>query len=227
MINVLDKGYVRLVDHMGSDLSVVNAARVSFAKESTELDDKDEKLIAFLIREDHLSPFRHAFVTIEVKAPLLVARQWWKYCIGSTHQDIMQSWNEASRRYVTMEPEFYIPNEWRSAPDNKKQGSGGPIDPTDALYMTRRFDHAIIEGLGLYNQALKEGVCAEQARLFLPAYAMYTAWRWSASLQGVIHFLSQRLADDAQVEIQEYAKAVKTLIEPLFPMTFKAFETIK
>src|SRR5690606_21252109 len=106
-IGVLDKGYVRLVDVMGSDLSVANAARVSFARESTEFDDRDERLIRFLAREGHTSPFRHAMVTFEVKAPLMVARQWWKYVVGSDHT--MDGWNEVSRRYVDTEPEFYMP----------------------------------------------------------------------------------------------------------------------
>ena len=128
MKNVLDKGYVRLVNHLGSDLTVVNAARVSYQKESFELNQNDEKLISFLAKNDHTSPFRHAMLQFEVYAPLMVARQWWKYIIGSSHMegigDTMNGWNESSRRYVTEEPVFYVPseNEWRSMPDNKKQG---------------------------------------------------------------------------------------------------------
>ncbi|HID1463651.1 TPA: FAD-dependent thymidylate synthase [Staphylococcus aureus] len=129
IINVLDKGYVRLVNHMGSDLTVVNSARVSYAKESKELNDKDVKLIKFLAREGHTSPFRHVIAQYEVYAPLMVARQWWKYVIGSSHQegtgDSFDAWNESSRRYITEEPTFYIPSskEWRSKPKNSKQGS--------------------------------------------------------------------------------------------------------
>ena len=104
LIEVLDKGYVRLVDSMGNDLSVVNAARVSFASESKEMSVKDAHLIDFLIRENHMSPFRHAFITFEIKAPMMVARQHWKYVVGSDHT--MDSWNESSRRYITSEPEF-------------------------------------------------------------------------------------------------------------------------
>ena len=109
MKNVLDKGYVRLVDVMGSDLSVVNSARVSYDKQVDELGDKDTGLIRFLAREGHTSPFRHASLQFEVYAPLMVARQWWKYIIGSSHQDNMAAWNESSRRYITEEPEFYDP----------------------------------------------------------------------------------------------------------------------
>jgi thymidylate synthase (FAD) len=118
-IDVLDKGYVRLVDHMGSDISVVNAARVSYDKESQELTERDGKLINFLIREKHTSPFRHAALTFEVYAPLVVARQWWKYAVASSHVDDQNGWNESSRRYITEDEEFYIPtaNQWRSKPE--------------------------------------------------------------------------------------------------------------
>src|SRR5690625_6967345 len=113
---------------MGSDLGVVNAARVSFAKESAEFDEQDERLIRFLAREGHTSPFRHAMATFEAKAPLMVARQWWKYVVGSDHT--MESWNEASRRYVTMEPEIYVPERWSNAPDRRRQSSESAIEDT-------------------------------------------------------------------------------------------------
>lgn len=219
MIKVLDKGYVRLVDVMGSDLSVANAARASFAKESTEMTSSDARLIDFLARENHMSPFRHAFMTFEFKAPLMVARQHWKYVVGADHT--MDSWNESSRRYITMEPEFYIPSneEWRLAPDNKKQGSGGPIDPWTGSLLTQQLEDYIKQGEALYSMAMENGVAAEQARLFLPAYGMYVVYRWSCSLQSVALFLNQRLEEDAQREIQEYAKAVKGLIVDKFPVS--------
>ncbi len=124
-INVLDNGYVRLVDVLGNDLSVVNAARVSYDKEVEEFGPKDEKLIKFLIREGHTSPFRHAALTFEVYAPLFVARQWWKYAVASTHVDEQNGWNESSRRYITEAEEFYVPSAsaWRSKPENSKQKS--------------------------------------------------------------------------------------------------------
>lgn len=109
-VKVLDEGYVRLVDHMGSDLTVVNAARVSYAKESSQLSERDIKLIKFLAGEGHTSPFRHAIAQFEVYAPLMVARQWWKYVVGSAHYegtgDSLDAWNESSRRYITEEPVF-------------------------------------------------------------------------------------------------------------------------
>jgi thymidylate synthase (FAD) len=219
IVKVLGNGYVRLVDSMGDDLSVVNAARASFAKESKELSPKDARLIDFLIRENHMSPFRHAFMTFEIKAPLMVARQHWKYVVGSDHT--MDSWNESSRRYVTMDPEFYIPesDQWRMAPEDKKQGSGGPIGPWHGALLTDELKKLIKQGEALYSMALEQGVAPEQARLFLPAYGMHVVYRWSCSLQSVCLFLTQRLAEDSQVEIQEYAKAVYALSKEKFPIT--------
>ncbi|MCM3783691.1 FAD-dependent thymidylate synthase [Neobacillus mesonae] len=224
-INVLDKGYVRLVNVMGSDLTVVNAARVSYAKESKELSERDINLIEFLAREGHTSPFRHAMAQFEVYAPLMVARQWWKYQIGSAHMegtgDSLDAWNESSRRYITEEPAFYIPepDEWRSAPENSKQGSGAPVSVGLGRTLTEEILKYVEDGLDLYEHALKYGACAEQARLFLPAYGMYVRWYWTSSLQSICHFLNQRLEHDAQKEIQEYAKAILTLIESKFPVS--------
>lgn len=219
VIKVLENGYVRLVDYMGSDLSVANAARASFAKESTEMTTADARLIEFLARENHMSPFRHAFLTFEFKAPLMVARQHWKYVVGSDHT--MDSWNESSRRYITMDPEFYIPDKdsWRLAPDNRKQGSGGPIDPWTGSLLTQELVDYIKQGEALYAMAMETGVAPEQARLFLPAYGMHVIYRWSCSLQSLALFLQQRLEEDAQKEIQLYAKAVMDLSIDKFPVS--------
>ena len=223
-INVLDKGYVRLVDTLGSDLSVVNAARVSYDKESEVFADKDSKLIGFLIREGHTSPFRHAALTFEVYAPLFVARQWWKYAVSSTHVDDQNGWNESSRRYITEQEEFYVPSasSWRSKPENSKQGSGEPVDSSVGFYYTNKLSENISSAVATYHEAMNDGIAPEIARLFLPAYAMYVRWRWTVSLQGVMTFLDQRLEHDAQKEIQDYAKAVDSLATNVFPETFKA-----
>jgi thymidylate synthase (FAD) len=225
-IDVLDNGYVRLVDVMGSDLTVANSARVSYDKESHELTDKDIRLIKFLARESHTSPFRHAMLQFEVYSPLMVARQHFKYIVGSSIQeatgDNMTAWNESSRRYITEEPTFYIPkeNEWRKAPENSKQGSGEQLPPASGFIFTDELEKYIEEGERLYNFAIEHGgICAEQARLFLPAYGMYVRYFWTASLQSVCHFLNQRLAHDSQVEIQAYAKAVLELAKPHFPVS--------
>lgn len=218
-IDVLDKGYVRLVDVLGNDLSIVNAARVSYDKESSEFEPRDEKLLDFLIRENHTSPLRHAALTFEAYAPLMVARQWWKYAVASTHIDDQNGWNESSRRYITEKEEFYMPSEWRSKPENSKQGSGPALDVCTADNLTKELIDFIDYGQALYNKALDQNVAPEQARLFLPSYGMYVRWRWTVSLQGVITFLNQRLEHDAQVEIQDYAKAVRDLTAQAFPAT--------
>jgi thymidylate synthase (FAD) len=222
--NVLDKGYVRLVDVLGDDISVVNAARVSYDKESSEMSERDEKLLSFLWREGHTSPFRHAALTFEVYAPLMVARQWWKYAVAGSHIDDQNGWNESSRRYITENEEFYIPqaNEWRSAPENSKQGSGAPVPDNVGLGQYVKLMNYVERGVEFYNDALNIGIAPEQARLFLPAYGMYVRWRWTTSLHGVLNFLQQRLEHDAQVEIQEYAKAVEKLSRDKFPITFKS-----
>jgi thymidylate synthase (FAD) len=254
-LTVLIDGYVRLVDWMGDDLSVVNAARASFMKEATSFRAPDERLVAYLARHGHHSPFRHAVVSLEIKAPLMVARQWFKYRVGAAHTpdsaemlgvpippelasalgwvgqgddggdgsgDLMQARNEASRRYVTLPPEFYIPDAktgspWRAKPENSKQGSSGTVAPEVDQEATARLTSLIAESIRHYDWALASGISAEQARLFLPAYALHTVWRWTASVQAVAHFISQRLGDDAQREIQAYARALTTLVTPLFP----------
>lgn len=222
-INVLDAGYVRLVDVLGSDLSIVNAARVSYDKESAEFSEKDKKLINFLWTENHTSPFRHAAMTFEIYAPLVVARQWWKYAVASTHIDDQNGWNESSRRYITENEEFYIPkgNQWRSKPENSKQGSGEPLSSEIGGYFTNKLFDIISEGNALYKKAMEAGIAPEQARLFLPAYGMYVRWRWTTSLHGVINFLDQRLKHDAQSEIRDYAEAVKNLTKVSFPVTYE------
>lgn len=223
MIKVLDKGYVRLVDVLGNDLSVANAARVSYDKESKKMSERDKNLIKFLWEEDHSSPFRHAAATFEIYAPLVVARQHWKYAVSSTHVDDQNGWNESSRRYITENEEFYIPteNEWRSRPENSKQGSGAPVDKATGAFYTKKLEELVEYGSSLYQKAMDDGIAPEMARLFLPAYGMYVRYRWTVSLQGILHFLNQRLAHDSQVEIQAYAQAVRDLVQDKFPYTFE------
>jgi thymidylate synthase (FAD) len=223
-VSVLDEGYIRLVDVLGDDLSVVNAARVSYDKESSEFTEKDAKLINFLLREKHTSPFRHAALTFEVYAPLFVARQWWKYAVASSHVDEQNGWNESSRRYITEEEKFYVPlpHEWRSKPANSKQGSGEPVELEIGQKHFDRLCEAVVQGTEAYHDAMNDGIAPEIARLFLPAYGMYVRWRWTVSLQGVLTFLDQRLEHDAQYEIQKYAEAVLALTKDAFPQTIAA-----
>jgi thymidylate synthase (FAD) len=216
-IDVLDKGYIRLIDVMGNDLEVANAARVSYDKRSEEMSEKDDKLINFLWKEEHTSPFRHCVLSFEIYAPLMVARQHWKYAVASTFVDDQNGWNESSRRYITEEPEFYVPLEWRGAPENSKQGSGEKLNEITSEYLSTSLEGYVTMGEVLYSNAIEAGVAPEQARLFLPAYGMYVRYRWTTSLHGVMHFLQQRLAHDSQTEIQEYAKAVYDLANVKFP----------
>jgi thymidylate synthase (FAD) len=224
-ITVLDKGYVRLVDAMGSDLSVVNSARVSYNRATDTMRPEDERLIQFLAKNDHTSPFRHATLQFEIYAPLMVARQWWKYLVGSAHQDPFTAWNESSRRYITESVEFYIPNPdaWRSKPENSKQGSGDPVDEKLGREATERLLAQIDSGMANYDWALENGLAPEQARLFIPsAYGLMVRWYWTASLQGVAHFLNQRTDEHAQYEIRRFANAVDTLASRRFPVALKA-----
>lgn len=224
-IDVLDHGYVRLVDVLGNDLSVVNAARVSYDKESGEFNERDERLLAFLLREEHVSPLRHAALTFEVYAPLMVARQWFKHMVGSTHIEDQTGWNESSRRYITEVEEFYVPTaeQWREAPANSKQGSGDNLHTQHGADWTERLLYMNQTAVSMYEAALAEGIAAEQARLFLPANGMYVRWRWTASLAAVLHFLDQRLDSHAQHEIQLFAQAVDQLTEQSFPKTIAAW----
>jgi len=214
-----------LIDHMGTDLSVVNAARVSFAKESEwewenddwdspwKLSERDAKLISYLARHKHWTPFAHTAITVHVKAPLFVARQLGKHQVGMV-------WNEVSRRYVKDEPEFYEPEGWRKAADNVKQGSSDEavhMFPSDTLGIRAR----IHDALKLYNQLIERGVCAEQARMVLPQ-SMYTEWYWTGNLVSFANMWKLRTDSHTQRETQEVARAIGDLIEPLFPVAWKA-----
>lgn len=223
---VLDKGYVRLVNSWGSELDVANSARVSYDKESAELTDKDIKLIQFLVRDKHDSTLRHCGFTFEVYAPLMIARQWYKHTVASTHVEDQLGWNESSRRYITENEEFYIPkgDQWRSKPENSKQGSGALLSSDIGGYYTNKLYDTVQASMKLYEEAMEAGIAPEQARLFLPAYGMYVRWRWTTSLNSVLHFLSLRLGHGAQSEIVDYANIVNDLVKEKFPITTSAWE---
>lgn len=217
------KGYVRIIDHMGSDLSFTRAARASFAKDSPEWNSREEKLLRFLYKEKHMSVFRHAAVTYQIKAPLFVARQHFKYQVASAHLDDQNGWNEMSKRYVTSDSEFYIPEntQWRHAPENAKQGSGIPLDSKVGDFLTKRLEKLILHTDKLYQEALDVGACAEQARLFLPAYGLMINYQWTVSMANLLHFLQERLASNAQVEITDLAKGIFDLTKSIFPVTLE------
>jgi thymidylate synthase (FAD) len=207
-VEVLDDGFVRMVATMGNDLSVVNAARVSFGKQKNELGPRDEKLIKYLWDNEHTSPFRHAYVQFHIKAPIFVLRQWMKHQVGS-------SWNEISGRYVKFEPSFYCPENWREQHESNKQGSKGSIQ--DQKQANELYKDAMKVQWDSYQRLIELGVCKEQARMLLPV-STYSECFWTSSLQSLMHFLHLREDAHAQWEIQQYAKAVRKLIEPQFPI---------
>jgi thymidylate synthase (FAD) len=212
-INVLDNGFVQYVSHMGDDLTVVNAARVSFNKESEEFGERDEKLIQYLAKHKHWTPFAHPQITLRIKAPIFVRTQLFKHKVGFTE-------NEISRRYVTFEPEIYNPN-WRSAPINgAKQGSADFITD-EALNNRLDFLYGIVtENVKVYEELLKLGVAPEQARSVLPQ-GTYTEWWWTGSLSAYARVYAQRIDTHAQWEIQQYAKSIGQIIEKLYPISWK------
>lgn len=225
-VNVLDKGYVELIDGMVKDplLKIVNSAKVSFLKESNELTPKEEKLINFLYNHEHFSTFRHSYFSFRVKAPISVFRQWWKYQIGSewienenvgSIQIPETNWNEASGRYVEFDPDFYIPNEIRIQSKDNKQGSYGKLeslntkeDPVEFFLKSCNRQYAD------YLILVESGAAKEQARMLLPQN-VYSECIWTCSLQTILYFLKQRLKEDAQYEIRQYAGAVKKIMLPL------------
>jgi thymidylate synthase (FAD) len=214
-IQVLNKGFVRLIDHMGSDLSVVNAARVSFGKVKESFDEGDAKLVDYLAAHEHTSPFRHTALTLHVKAPIFVFRQWMKHRIGS-------EFNEISGRYVEFpEDEFFVPEVFRRQAKVNKQGSEGAIDEKDRARAMEAFLESCRGAVAHYKELLALGVCREQARCVLPV-GLYSEVYWTVSLQAVAHFIRLRADAHAQWEIQQYAAAVRELVEPLYPVGLKA-----
>jgi len=213
---------VTYIDHMGSDLSVVNAARVSFGKKSEALgtsgvvgepmtpilNDPDKNLIKYLAKHKHMSPFGHTFASFHVKAPIFVARQLVK------HKFLR--WNEISRRYVDDEPDFYEPDEWRGRADDKKQGSAGAVEsvPVGALK---------VQGycLAAYQDLLSSGICPEQARMVLPQSTM-TEWHWAGSLDAFSDMCILRCKEDTQLETRIVADKISANMKDLFPIAWGA-----
>jgi len=202
---------VSLIDHMGSDLTVVNAARVSFGKKKTEFTDGDAKLIKYLADHNHWSPFGHCSVQFHIKAPVFVARQLVKHQIGLT-------WNEISRRYVDFPPEFYDVDVWRGRPVDKKQGSSE--NTIEWVNRDRRTDtlKSEVENIALknYNTMIEAGVAPEQARMILPQ-SMMTEWYWSGTLYAFARVCNLRCSPDAQLESKEVADKISLHCETLFP----------
>ena len=204
---------VEYVDHMGSDVNVVNAARVSFAKEVSEFDlEKDSKLINYLAKHNHFTPLAHTSVTIRVKAPIFMARQFVKHQIGLV-------WNEESRRYIDDEPEFYIPSVLRGRPVNAKQGSGDDLVSSDLF--TQMIVTESKNCLDLYKRLLEGNVAPEQARMVLPQNTM-TNWMWTGSLVALSRVVKLRTDSHAQKEAKELAELIGDVVSPLYPVSWKA-----
>ena len=214
---------VTYIDHMGSDLSVVNAARVSFGKKSEALgtsgvvgetitpilNDPDKKLIHYLAKHKHMSPFGHAFASFHVKAPIFVARQLVK------HKFLR--WNEISRRYVDDEPEFYVPDQWRGRSADKKQGSDGVVC-TDTLVGSAGYNHHCNT---FYQDLIDSDIAPEQARMVLPQSTM-TEWYWSGSLDAFIDMCNLRCKSDTQYETRLVADYIRSEMKKLFPVSVEA-----
>jgi len=226
-IKVLDHiGYIELVDKLGDDLTPVNAARVSFGAKSDEFSDKDRKLSKFLIKHKHFSPFRHQHIQVIIKAPEFVMRQWYKHVVGiettSSHVTKDHAWNEISGRYVPYD-EFYEPTEFRKQSEDNKQASDGLIK--DQVSATIKWRETQMKTIETYNQLLDMGVAREQARSILPL-TVYTKVWWTASFQSIMNFIELRDEPTSQVEIQEYARAMKKIVLTLYPETTKLWSEI-
>lgn len=213
---VLDKGYIQLIEHLGSDLSVVNAARCSFDKVKETFDEKDKKLINYLAREKHLLPFRHPTVSLRIYLPIFVLRQLGKHQVGF-------SWSEVSRRYVKGDPEFYEPEVWRKKPEGSiKQGSGEEHIKSHMFYThIKNVDY--FTALSTYKWLLEQGAAPEMARMILPQ-SMYTTVYVTGSLLGWNHLYKQRTDPHAQLETQEYARAISKIMEELYPVSWEALK---
>ena len=227
-IDVLDKGYVEVVDSLGDDLTPVNAARVSFGDRSNEFTEKDRKLSKFLIKNKHFSPFRHQHVMMIIKAPEFVMRQWYKHVVGieitSNHPTKDHAWNEISGRYVPVK-EYYYPEVWRKQSQDNKQASEGKLDYDGQETASSLYRTGINETKRIYEELVNLGVAKEQARSILPL-SQYTQVWWTASFQSIMNFIELRDEPTAQWEIQQYAKVLKEIMIETFPETTKIWEEV-
>lgn len=214
-MNVLDKGSIELLQHMGDDNTVVSAARVSYIGESKGL-EKDEQLIKYLLENRHTSPFEHVIFTFKIKCPLFVARQW--------HRHRTWSYNEISRRYTQENIEFYVPDCFRTQSADDTQSSDGMV--LNSRHLLETYANELKTLNTLYEFFLKNGVCREQARMILPQ-SLYTTFYGTVDLHNLFHFLGLRNSPHAQYEIRVYAQAIEALIEPVVPVSFKYWKELK
>lgn len=201
------------ITHMGDDLMVANAARVSHFNHKEEFDEKDEKLIGYLERHQHWTPFAHPQITLRMTAPIPIRTQCFKHKVGFVE-------NEVSRRYVKFTPSFYRPR-WRQAHKNVKQGSGEEFSQPESLQFRSMYEQVIHHCIDSYERMIENGVCPEQARFILPQ-GMETTWYWTGSLAAFARFCVQRGDSHAQKEINELSQMVSEIISELFPVSWKA-----
>ena len=214
-MKVLDKGFVELEDFMGGDLRVVNSAKVSFNKHSTEMGEKEARLINFLMKHRHGTPFEHSVFTFRIKAPIFVVREWQRHRIGS--------FNEMSGRYVEFEPEFYYPDIWRVPAETNKQGSVEPeIDINWQVDANNSYLDSLQDSYERYQFLLEHGIAKEMARMVLPL-SLYTEFYWTVNARSLMNFLNLRTGEDAQWEIREYGFAVQKDFMHKMPVTYKAW----
>lgn len=218
---VLDKGFVELIDYIGSDLTVVNSARVSFGKQKRTFDERDRILVKFLAENKHYSPFRHLIVQFHIKAPEFVMRQWYKHVVGietsSSYPTKDHAWNEISGRYVPVS-DFYFPSNWRKQSEDNRQASEGAIENQEEA--NKIFNETMDLLANSYEKLLSLGVAKEQARIILPLN-QYTEVYWTASFQAIMNFLDLRDDPHAQWEIREYAIVIKDIMFEIYPETTK------
>lgn len=215
-------GSITLIDYMGDDISHVNAARASFNKKVDTLTKKDEKLIKYLAENQHTAPFRHTYITLQIHAPLFVLRQWLKHIVGTQWYENSggfndTAWSEASYRYISPE-NTWIPEYFRIAPDNKKQGSIDDVHPNND-YWKKLYHMHVLTTRRLYDTMIQDGVAPEQARTLLGTN-VYSNLTWTASFQAIAHFVNLRDDSHAQKEIVEYAQIVSSIMESLFPVSW-------
>ena len=222
-IDVLDNGYIELVDTLGDDLTPVNAARVSFDGYSETFTEKDKKLSKYLIKHKHFSPFRHQHAMLIIKAPEFVMRQWYKHVVGiettSNSATKDHAWNEISGRYVPVE-DFYVPSVWRKQSEDNKQASEGVLDDLQQKRMDSAYDEYIRQVEMIYDRMISAGTAKEQARIILPL-SQYTEVYWTASFQAIMNFIELRNEKTSQWEIQQYAKVMLDLMGDVYPQTTK------
>ena len=222
-VPILDKGFIEVIDTLGSDLTVANAARVSYGKRKKVYDQRDRKLVGWLAANKHFSPFRHVQVQFHVKAPEFVMRQWYKHVVGtettSTYSTKDTPWNEISGRYIEV-TDYYRPDVFRRQSTDNKQCSEGRSDDQKAC--ARLMDESLTNAIESYKKLLELGVAKEQARTILPL-SQYTQVYWTTSFQAIANFIELRDERTSQYEIQQYAQVIKDMMNEMYPETMGAW----